>query len=345
MQTSRLLMELSLPTAFLFFSPLTICLSSCTLITSLWHCTVLSAFMTWSRLSVEPTEFAIALKWSFHRFAILLFPEIPPSVSGKDSFLGLSALISFQKSLHSPLCSFDSIDWERSWSSFSLKKFHFMPEGSSCPTFCSASGPLLGRLAIFKWLDVDLCIWNTCSCFDLYLTDTNNNENTVYSLLLTMHIIIKCWGSVVQCTLHTGAALYYTPHRCCIVLHVTKVLYCATRHTGAVLCYTPHRCCIVIHATSVLYCATRHTGAVLCYTPHRCCIVLHATLVLYCSTRHTWRALCHTSNKLTLIDAWRYKTCKYDLRLSASRSGASLTRAALMERLLCLPWLEGRSVF
>ena len=38
--------------------------------------TVLNAFMTWSRFSVKPTEFAIALKWSFHRFAILLFPEV-----------------------------------------------------------------------------------------------------------------------------------------------------------------------------------------------------------------------------------------------------------------------------
>ena len=35
--------------------------------------------------------------------SILLSPEVPPTVSGKDSFLGLSALIFFKKSLHSPL--------------------------------------------------------------------------------------------------------------------------------------------------------------------------------------------------------------------------------------------------
>ena len=42
---------------------------------------------------MEPTEFAIALKCSFHRFAILLSPEVAPTVRGKDSFLGFSALI------------------------------------------------------------------------------------------------------------------------------------------------------------------------------------------------------------------------------------------------------------
>ena len=60
---------------------------------------------------------------TFHRFAILLSPEVPSIVRSKDFFLELSALISFQKSFHSPLWSFDSIDWERSWSSFSLKNF------------------------------------------------------------------------------------------------------------------------------------------------------------------------------------------------------------------------------
>ena len=104
----------ALPTAFLLFSPLTIYSSSCTLITSLWPGMGPNAFMTRSRLSVEPTEFAIALKRSFHRFAILLSPEVSPTVSGRDSFLELSALISFQKSLHSPLQSFESIDLERS---------------------------------------------------------------------------------------------------------------------------------------------------------------------------------------------------------------------------------------
>ena len=84
----------SLTTTLLFWSPLTICLSSCTLIT-LWPGTVPNAFTSWSRLSVEPKEFAIALKLSFYRFAILFFPEVPPSGSGKDSFLGLIALISF----------------------------------------------------------------------------------------------------------------------------------------------------------------------------------------------------------------------------------------------------------
>ena len=45
---------------------------------------------------------AVARKLSYHRFAILLSPEVPPTVSGRDSFLDYSALISFQKSLHLP---------------------------------------------------------------------------------------------------------------------------------------------------------------------------------------------------------------------------------------------------
>ena len=117
---------------------------------------VTNAFMTWSRLSVEPTEFAIALKWSFHRFAILLSPEVPPAVSGRESFLGLSALISFQISLHSPLWSYESIDWERSWSSFSLKNFISCLKAARALHFSSASGPLLGRPAIFQWLTASL---------------------------------------------------------------------------------------------------------------------------------------------------------------------------------------------
>ena len=51
---------------------------------------------------MEPTEFAIELKSSFHRFVTLLSPEVPPTVSGRDSFLELSALISFHQSLYSP---------------------------------------------------------------------------------------------------------------------------------------------------------------------------------------------------------------------------------------------------
>ena len=107
----------------------------------LWPGTVPNAFMTWSRLSVEPTEFAIALKWSFYRFAILLSPEVPPTVSGRDSFLAES-LISFQKSLHSPIRNFESIDWERSWSSFSLKNFISCLKAARALHFSSASGPL-----------------------------------------------------------------------------------------------------------------------------------------------------------------------------------------------------------
>ena len=99
--------------------------------------------MTWSRLSVEPTEFAISLKWSFHKFAILLSLEVPPTVSDKDSFLGLCALICFQKSLHSPLWSFDYIDWE-SWTSFSLKNF-ISCQKAACAIHFRVSDLILGQ--------------------------------------------------------------------------------------------------------------------------------------------------------------------------------------------------------
>ena len=116
--------------------------------------------MTWSRLSETcrtiATEFAIALKWSFHRFAILLSPEVPPTVSGRDSFLDLRAWISFQKSFYSPLLSFESIDWERSWSSFSLKNFISCLKAAHALHFSSASGLLLGCPAIFQWLTASL---------------------------------------------------------------------------------------------------------------------------------------------------------------------------------------------
>ena len=67
-------------------------------ITSLWPGTVHNAFMIRSRLSVQTTEFAIALILDFHWFAILLSQEVDPTVSGKDS-LELSALI-FHPKIH-----------------------------------------------------------------------------------------------------------------------------------------------------------------------------------------------------------------------------------------------------
>ena len=114
----------------IIFQSFTICLSLCTLITSLCPGTVLNAFMTWSRLSVEPTEFAIALKWSFHWLAILLSPDCwwQGFLLRIKCFYFLPEIMAF-----SPL-NFYSINWEWSWSSFPLKKFHFMHEGSSCPT-------------------------------------------------------------------------------------------------------------------------------------------------------------------------------------------------------------------
>ena len=36
------------------------------------------------------------------------------------------------------------------------QNLNFMPEGSSCPAFCSASGPLLGLPAIFQYLTASL---------------------------------------------------------------------------------------------------------------------------------------------------------------------------------------------
>ena len=157
MQTNRLQMEshhCQQPYYFSVFSQFSS--AHVHLITSLWSGTVLTAFMTWSRLSVERTEFAIALKWYFHRFAILVSPEVPPTVRGKDSFLGLSTLISFQKSLHSPIWSFDSIDLEQSLSSFSLKNFISRLKASGALQFSSASEPLLGQPAIFQWLTASL---------------------------------------------------------------------------------------------------------------------------------------------------------------------------------------------
>ena len=94
---------------------------------------------------------------TFHRFAILLSPEVPSIVRSKDFFLELSALISFQKSFHSPLWSFDSIDWERSWFSFSFKNFISCLKAARALPFSSASGPLPGRPAIFQWLTASLC--------------------------------------------------------------------------------------------------------------------------------------------------------------------------------------------
>ena len=107
-------------------------------------------------LIVEPTEFAFALLWSLNRCAILLSPEVIPNVSGRDSYLGLSAIISFQKSLHTPFWSFDSIDWERSWSPFSLKNFISCQKTAHAIHCSSATGPLLGRPAIFQWLTASL---------------------------------------------------------------------------------------------------------------------------------------------------------------------------------------------
>ena len=97
--------------------------------------------LTWSRLSVEPTEFAIVLKLSFHRFAILLSPEVPPTLRGRDSFLGLSTLTSFQKSLHSPRLKF----WKH-WLGTKLililsQKYHSCQKAVRARHLSSASGP------------------------------------------------------------------------------------------------------------------------------------------------------------------------------------------------------------
>ena len=92
---------------------------------------------------------------------------LPLHVSGRDSFLEPSVLISFQKSLHSPLWSFDSIFWERSWSSISLKKFIFYLKATRAQHFSSASGPLLGRPEIFQRLAAS-CIEHSTSLLALH---------------------------------------------------------------------------------------------------------------------------------------------------------------------------------
>ena len=71
-----------------------------------------NVIMTWNsfqrihyRISVvsEANRIYYCTEINFPRFAILLSPEVHPTVSGKDFFLGLSAFISIQKSLHSPV--------------------------------------------------------------------------------------------------------------------------------------------------------------------------------------------------------------------------------------------------
>ena len=94
-----------------------------------------NALMTWSRLAVEPKEFAIALKWSFHWFVILLSPDVPPAVSGRDSFLELRCFNFLPE-----IIAFSPLKFWKHWLGMKLililsQKFHFMPEGSSCPTF------------------------------------------------------------------------------------------------------------------------------------------------------------------------------------------------------------------
>ena len=175
---------------------------------------------------MKPREFAIALKWSFHRFAILLCPEVPPTVCGRVSFLVLSALISFQKSLHCPLCSFENIDWERRWS-FSLKNFISCLKAARAGHFSSASGPLLGRPAIFQWLTASL-YWAFNSFARSFYPGTLNFEgfcipNIPSLLLLSIAFGINvnkslsylhpypCWPAAVQQVQHQ--AYYPTSDR------------------------------------------------------------------------------------------------------------------------------------
>ena len=83
----------SLPTALLFFSPLSICRNSCTLI----------IIMAWnSPQCIHDILVVSGAKRIWYRTEMIFPLEVFPTVSGKDFFLGLSALISFQKSLHSP---------------------------------------------------------------------------------------------------------------------------------------------------------------------------------------------------------------------------------------------------
>ena len=63
------------------------------------------------------------------------------------------------------LWCFDSIDWERSWSSFSLKNFISFLKAARSLHFSSASGPLLGRPAIFQWLTASRYLaFNSFAC-------------------------------------------------------------------------------------------------------------------------------------------------------------------------------------
>ena len=156
MQTYRLRMEFHHFHQPFYFSVLSqFCLSPCTLIAPLWPGTVLNALMTWSDCQWSQQNLQLT-EMILQQFAILLSLEVPPTVIGEDSFLGLSVLISFLKSVHSPHWSFDSIDWERIWSSFSLKNFISCLKAARALNFNSAIGQLLGRSAICKWLTASL---------------------------------------------------------------------------------------------------------------------------------------------------------------------------------------------
>ena len=62
--------------------------------------------------------------------------------------LEMRILISFRKSLHPPLWCFDSIEWERSWSSFSLKNFISCLKSARTLHFSSANSATCWRWAM-----------------------------------------------------------------------------------------------------------------------------------------------------------------------------------------------------
>ena len=112
---------------------------------------------SWPDLCYQWSQQNLLLHWNYLSIVAILFSrEVPPTVRGKDFFLELSVLISFQKSMHSPLGSYESIDCERSWSSFSLKNFISCLKAARALPFSSAGGPLLGRPTIFQWLTVSM---------------------------------------------------------------------------------------------------------------------------------------------------------------------------------------------